>query len=181
MDTHNLATVIAPNILFTNAKTPVDDNFLAIEVVHTLIECNEQMCEVPEDLQSILSDQTLFNSSSDITTKEILRRFGDLGVNGPRHQVETENSTPGRAKDGSGRALAPVVTRVDTDPSQAYAWQKESSARHVQQEWQGPDLEQPSPYRNETPDSQNENTRRDYRHSAWGRPQNGSVGITGAS
>jgi ribosomal protein L37E len=46
MDTHNLATVIAPNILFTNAKTPVDDNFLAIEVVHTLIECNEQMCEV---------------------------------------------------------------------------------------------------------------------------------------
>lgn len=46
MDTHNLATVIAPNILFTNAKTPVDDNFLAIEVVHTLIECNDQMCEV---------------------------------------------------------------------------------------------------------------------------------------
>lgn len=45
MDTHNLATVIAPNILFTNAKTPVDDNFLAIEVVHTLIECNDQMCE----------------------------------------------------------------------------------------------------------------------------------------
>lgn len=46
MDVHNLATVIAPNILFTNAKSPVDDNFLAIEVVHTLIECNEQMCEV---------------------------------------------------------------------------------------------------------------------------------------
>jgi hypothetical protein len=46
MDTHNLATVISPNILYTNAKGPVDDNFLAIEVVHTLIECNEQMCEV---------------------------------------------------------------------------------------------------------------------------------------
>jgi hypothetical protein len=46
MDTHNLATVIAPNILFTNAKTPVDDNFLAIEVVHALIEFNEEMCEV---------------------------------------------------------------------------------------------------------------------------------------
>ena len=46
MDTHNLATVIAPNILFTNAKTPVDDNFLAIEVVHSLIECNDQMCQV---------------------------------------------------------------------------------------------------------------------------------------
>jgi hypothetical protein len=46
MDTHNLATVIAPNILYTNAKGPVDDNFLGIEVVNMLIECNEQMCEV---------------------------------------------------------------------------------------------------------------------------------------
>ena len=47
MDTHNLATVIAPNILFSNAKnTGMDDSFLAIEAVHTLIECNEQMCEV---------------------------------------------------------------------------------------------------------------------------------------
>jgi hypothetical protein len=47
MDTHNLATVIAPNILFTNTKNPgMDDSFLAIEAVHTLIECNEQMCEV---------------------------------------------------------------------------------------------------------------------------------------
>lgn len=50
MDTHNLATVIAPNILFTNAKTPVDDNFLAIEVVHSLIEFNEEMCEVSQML-----------------------------------------------------------------------------------------------------------------------------------
>lgn len=203
MDVHNLATVIAPNILFTNAKSPVDDNFLAIEVVHTLIECNEQMCEVPEDLQSILSDQALFNNPSDITTKEILKRYGDIGANsGPRHQVETEQSPLGRNKDG--RALAPVVTRVDTDPSQAYAWQKEASVRHVQessapstapyggssnqntppqQQWQGHDLEQPSPYihRNGTPDSQqNDNVRREYRNSGWGRPQNGSVGVTGA-
>jgi hypothetical protein len=48
MDTHNLATVIAPNILYTSAKTPVDDNFLAIEVVHTLIEWNNEMCEVSQ-------------------------------------------------------------------------------------------------------------------------------------
>jgi hypothetical protein len=217
MDTHNLATVIAPNILFTNAKTPVDDNFLAIEVVHTLIEYNDQMCEVsffelltqislliavqvPEDLQSILSDPTLFNNPSDITTKEILKRYGDIGTNGgPRRQVEMEQSPLGRSRDGSGRALAPVVTRVDTDPSQAYAWQKESSVRHVQepsgplggssnqntppsQQWQGQDLEQPSPYshRNGTPDSQQDNSRREYRNSAWGRAPNGSVGVTGA-
>lgn len=47
MDTHNLATVIAPNILFAKAKEAgMDDSFLAIEAVHSLIEYNEQMCEV---------------------------------------------------------------------------------------------------------------------------------------
>lgn len=222
MDTHNLATVIAPNILYTSAKTPVDDNFLAIEVVHTLIEWNNEMCEVcyshqrcsnfflilsqvPEDLQSILSDPSLFNNSSDITTKEILKRYGDIGSNGgPRHQVETtQASSPGgRSKDGSARALAPVVTRVDTDPTQAFAWQKESSVRHVQdpntpynsgpqphnqnmppQQWPNADVEAHSPYshRNGTPDSQAESQRREYRNSGWGRPQNGSVGVTGAN
>ena len=157
--------------------------------------------KVPEDLQSILSDPTLFTNPSDITTKEILKRYGDIGTNGgARHQVEMESSPLGRSKDGGGRALAPVVTRVDTDPSQANAWQNESSVRHVQelsapyaggssnqntppqQQWQ--DLEHPSPYSNRngngTPDSQNENSRRDYRNSGWGRPQNGSVGVTGA-
>lgn len=194
MDTHNLATVIAPNILYTNAKGPVDDNFLGIEVVNTLIEFNEQMCEVPEDLQSILNDPSLFNNPSDITTKEILKRYGDLGAaGGPRHEVHTTEGAQ-RSKDGSGRALAPMVTRVDTDPSQAYAWQKEASVRHVQdpsapyagpsnnnsphQQWQDHGLEQPAPYihRNGTPDSSKSN-RREYRNSGW-RPQNGSVGVS---
>ncbi|TVY48650.1 Rho-type GTPase-activating protein [Lachnellula occidentalis] len=199
MDTHNLATVIAPNILYTNAKTPVDDNFLAIEVVHTLIECNEQMCEVPEDLLSILGDPTLFNNTSDITTKEILKRYGDIGQNGgARHQVETVEGPP--SNDDGGRQLAPVLTRVDTDPSQTNAWQKESSVRHIQepsapygapsnqntppQQWHNQDLEAPVPFvhRNGTPDSQAEHNRRDYRNSGWGRPRNGSVGVgvTGA-
>lgn len=47
MDIHNLATVVAPNILFSNNKTEgMEDSFLAIEAVHCLIECNESMCEV---------------------------------------------------------------------------------------------------------------------------------------
>lgn len=47
MDIHNLATVITPNILHRGKENvPVDDSFLAIEAVHSLIECNESMCEV---------------------------------------------------------------------------------------------------------------------------------------
>ncbi|QSZ32649.1 hypothetical protein DSL72_002228 [Monilinia vaccinii-corymbosi] len=207
MDTHNLATVIAPNIIYTNAKSPVDDNFLAIEVVHTLIECNEQMCEVPEDLQSILNDPILFNNTSDITTKEILKRYGDISATGGvRHQVETTESSGHR--DGSGRPLAPVVTRVDVDPAHP-PWQKESSVRHVQdppapqsgynqntppsQQWQGGEGTElqhpPAVYReqqNRTPDNghgHGHGERREYRNSGWGPgrpPQNGGVGVTGA-
>jgi hypothetical protein len=47
MDIHNLATVVAPNILYSSNKNPdMDQSFLAIEAVHCLIECNESMCEV---------------------------------------------------------------------------------------------------------------------------------------
>ena len=49
MDTHNLATVIAPNILKEKPTANVgmdDSSFLAIEAVHALIEFNDQMCEV---------------------------------------------------------------------------------------------------------------------------------------
>jgi hypothetical protein len=156
---------------------------------------------VPEDLSSILGDPTLFTNASDITTKEILKRYGDIGTaGGARHQVEmSDTQSPGGRSRDSGRALAPVVTQVDTDPSQAYAWQKESSVRHVQdpsstiggsatnqntppQHWQAQDLEPPSlpGQRLGTPDSQSDGQRREYRNSGWGRPQNGSVGVTGA-
>ena len=96
--------------------------------------------------------------------------------------------------------MAPVVTRVDTDSAQTHAWQKESSVRHVQnpypvhpgssnqtaplEQWQGQDLEAPSPYTHRngsgTPDSQSEQ-RREYRNSGWGRAQNvGSVPVDGS-
>ena len=47
MDQHNLATVMAPNLLYANAKqTGVDDSFLAIEAIRRLIELNDTLCEV---------------------------------------------------------------------------------------------------------------------------------------
>lgn len=54
MDAHNLATVMAPNILYappkkTDPKIPtpqVDESFLAIETVHTLVLLNDSFSEV---------------------------------------------------------------------------------------------------------------------------------------
>ena len=57
MDSHNLATVMAPNILYSTAKnSPVDDSFLAIEAVRRLIEFNDTMAEVSLTSPLMLDD-----------------------------------------------------------------------------------------------------------------------------
>lgn len=54
MDSHNLATVMAPNVLYINAKNPtVDDSFLAIEAVNQLIKSNETFSQVGRFLGEI--------------------------------------------------------------------------------------------------------------------------------
>ena len=83
MDIHNLATVITPNVLHRGngaggkdglgTPVPVDESFLAIEAVHSLIECNESMCEV-----SLLKD-TMYNNPDMLNRTDIL-----LGTRGPR-------------------------------------------------------------------------------------------------
>lgn len=133
----------------------MDDTFLAIEAVRSLIECNEAMCEVstsesdlvprryhadymikvPEDLQSILNDSsTVFNGSADITTKEILKRYGDIARTPiPQHTVSNTQNSPSPRGGKGGRGNVPMATRVVIDPSQETAWQKEISVRHVTQ------------------------------------------------
>ena len=74
MDTHNLATVITPNILKDkSAVVGQDENsFLAIEVVNTLIEFNDEMSEVRRCsltayvlyADSFSRSQKIFNPSS---------------------------------------------------------------------------------------------------------------------
>ncbi|WPG97747.1 Rho-type GTPase-activating protein 1 [Acrodontium crateriforme] len=143
MDIHNLATVITPNILHRGnsggkdglgTPAPVDESFLAIEAVHSLIECNESMCEVPEDLAMILNDSSLFSKDADITTKEILKRYGDRAkpptVNSNQPPQAHNGHVPSSSSGGT-TSPSPVATRVDRDPNMQNAWQNESSVRHV--------------------------------------------------
>ncbi|KAG0301669.1 hypothetical protein BGZ98_008142 [Dissophora globulifera] len=79
MDLHNLATVITPNVLYSKSKDPTkDESFLAIETVMGLLEYQDEFCEVPMDLSTILSDQELVESSTDLSSKDILKRCENL-------------------------------------------------------------------------------------------------------
>ena len=67
MDTHNLATVIAPNILKERPTATVgmdDSSFLAIEAVNYIIEFNDQMCEVSDSINERTLAKLIDNAGS---------------------------------------------------------------------------------------------------------------------
>ncbi|KAF3928148.1 Myosin-IXa [Arthrobotrys entomopaga] len=132
MDVHNLATVITPNILYLKTQTPgMDDSFLAIEAIHTLIECNEQMCEVPEDLLMILSDPTMM-ATTEMTTKEILKKYGDVAkMTSSVTRNQSKLDPPSRNKDG--RPPPAVLHHVGSDTMTGEgAWSRDNTVRQVQ-------------------------------------------------
>lgn len=126
----------------------------------------------------ILNDGSLFSNSADITTKEILKRYGDLAkaprvsspaVNATKYDSYGDASSPAAqaAHSYSGRDGVPIAHRVDTDPNMANAWQNESSVRHV-----GSDLGTPSlPYANprSSQESHGSPSRSSMRSPAWDR------------
>lgn len=85
-------------------------------------------------MQSILTDSNLHNGSAELTTKEILSRYGDIvRGNVQKHTVQGPDSPAmPHSAAGSSKSPIPVATRVDVDPYQATAWQKQSSVRPVQ-------------------------------------------------
>ena len=129
MDLHNLATVITTNVLYSKGKdgTPViEDSFSSIEVVQCLIEGTQEFCQVPADIVDILADPTLFASSAELTTKDIIKRCAGLFKNGPR---PTPNPNADQFRSLNGRQQRRTVIRVDTGLAQKEAGHSESFAR----------------------------------------------------
>lgn len=88
-------------------------------------EAKGSFLQVPEDLQTILNDTALHANSGEVTTKEILKRYGNL-CKAPQTTASSAEVQKPRSREG--RPPAPVIQRVDTDP---HAWQNESSVRHI--------------------------------------------------
>jgi hypothetical protein len=152
MDIHNLATVITPNILYPNTKnSTVDESFLAIEAVNALITYNDTMCEVspsttqcpvdqltdclvkiPDDLQAVLSDTTFFKDNNEVSTKEILKRYGDIARGSFSPKPNNGGETVTITNPHNRGANTPTSARIETDQSQDGSWQAQNTVRHVQ-------------------------------------------------
>ncbi|KAF2733264.1 RhoGAP-domain-containing protein [Polyplosphaeria fusca] len=126
MDTWNIATVMAPNILRENNEREmktVDQG--AVKVVYELIENNEEFCEVPPEIMDLLAN----DASPELTAKEIMRQWEQRG------KVPLAPAAPASSPRGQSGASsrkdqrnAPQITQADNN---LQAWQGESSVRHV--------------------------------------------------
>ncbi|KAF2187118.1 rho-type GTPase-activating protein-like protein [Zopfia rhizophila CBS 207.26] len=126
MDTWNLATVMAPNILReSNEKEMKAVDQGAVKVVFDLIENNEMFCEVPAQIVELLND----DSSPELTTKEIMRQWEQHAKGDPpQAPMASPNNPSGGPRSRQDQRNAPHITQADNNPQ---AWQGESSVRHV--------------------------------------------------
>lgn len=89
MNTHNLATVIAPNILLSKEQAETGGNqhseshFLAIEVVNQLIEIHEELAVIPADFWEFYEKCQFLNSKDEISTKDIFSRISKVAKENP--------------------------------------------------------------------------------------------------
>lgn len=146
MDTWNIATVMAPNLLRENNEKEMRVDQGAVKVVFDLIENNDEFCEVsykrgftdfvahhsqvPEEIVDLLND----DSSPELTPKEIMRQWEQRGKS-PFTTVPSPRN-PG-ASSRKDQRNAPQITQADNNPQ---AYQGESSVRHIGggQNFQGP-------------------------------------------
>lgn len=74
----------------------------------------------------ILNDSSLFSNNADITTKEILKRYGDR-ARAPVVNSPSNNASAQLQHGTTSPSPVPVATHVEADRE----WGNESSVRHV--------------------------------------------------
>lgn len=131
--------------------------------------------QVPDNFIDVLADPTC--SKDDITSKEILKRFGGRvnGGHGILHDASIDSQT------------RPLARRVETDPDPRQTGWQDPNAQFAQpsnpstppQKWRTiGDEAQQSPYGSRSFDGPDSEQRREWRNSSQGRSNN-SVGVGG--
>jgi hypothetical protein len=84
MDLSNLATVIAPNILYAKRKDSVrsagqilkEESFLAIDVVSMLMEGHDELRHVPTDIAEVLASNDILDNKTtldDLSSQDVIK------------------------------------------------------------------------------------------------------------
>jgi len=78
----------------------------------------DSICDqVPEDLQSILNDSSLFSGSADITTKEILKRYADVASWKPSASTSSAPNNNFNGSQDSAGVTSSFLDNVSASPT----------------------------------------------------------------
>lgn len=98
MDLQNLAMVLGPNILYAKSQDPAKDElFLANRAILCLLENQDEFWMVPSELEAVLQDRELLSASSDLTSRDILKRCEKYAKQ--RHRGQGGQGMPGNPDD----------------------------------------------------------------------------------
>ncbi|KAF2750572.1 RhoGAP-domain-containing protein [Sporormia fimetaria CBS 119925] len=125
MDTWNIATVMAPNVLRENndeTMTNVDQG--AVRVVFELIENNDEFSEVPMEIVELMNNDNV----PELTPKEIMRLWEQRGKDFAAQHTSTSPRNQGGSSSRKDQRNAPQITQADNNPQ---AWSGERSVRPV--------------------------------------------------
>ncbi|KAI7876857.1 RhoGAP-domain-containing protein [Lichtheimia hyalospora FSU 10163] len=107
MDLMNIATVLAPNVLYSKNKDPLKDELFSatvIDTIHMLLQYQEEFCAVPEDIIVPLQNLSFDEEDMEASARDVLRKCeeamqlkrsrvaGELGP--PPSMPPRQNSSP---------------------------------------------------------------------------------------
>lgn len=101
MDIHNLATVIAPNILLPKSSAQDgaitqsgESHFYGIEVVHQLIEMHEELAVIPNDLWAFFEKCQFLSKSEAMSSKDIFGATSKVLKENPQYFARAMAAEP---------------------------------------------------------------------------------------
>jgi hypothetical protein len=127
----NLATVIAPNILYSKSKDPIkDESFYAIETVTIMLQNAEEFATVPEDFIPLLQNLSYEEGDMELNVRHILKKC-EMVMKMKRSQSAGGPILPQLPRQHSSPAA------VNSDYSQQYPQQSPTSTPTTDQQQQG--------------------------------------------
>ncbi|KAM3586079.1 Rho-type GTPase activating protein Rga1 [Umbelopsis sp. WA50703] len=79
MDITNLATVLAPNVIYAKGRDPSrEESMLAIEVINMLLEHHDVFSAVPNEILPFLQDVGLGHEDMSLAAREVLKKCESL-------------------------------------------------------------------------------------------------------
>ena len=114
IDLQNLATVISPNILYSQTRDV--GSFNAIRVVTSLLENQQQFFMVPEEFIPALRDQESFANSMELSSKEFMKKCDAyMRKNANMRRPPMLQDQPRTATSLGGRPTSYVASRPRSD------------------------------------------------------------------